>query len=149
LFGLYFGNNVVTDALVANKGTEIAQIDTEMQNIKPPAEMLNELKSQLFIKRSVNQNIGVNNLMIKSFQVLPPDAWLESIIVEAPVSFDRFNVEIKGAGITPDPLNTFLQELNGQLKPEQKLSPIIEPKQTPNNQSYFSFTLSNAPISSQ
>jgi hypothetical protein len=117
-------------------------VQSEIQNIKPPQEELNKLKTELFLQRSINYNIGFNNILIKTFQVLPPDAWLQNIEFQALPDFRNYKVNIKGGAVTSEPLNTYLQELNTQLG-GQALVPIIQPQQNYQQQTYFNFELNN------
>ena len=94
----------------------------------------------MFVQRSYNQNIRFNNLMITLFQALPPDAWLDQVELESQTDFRTYKVAIKGATLSPDPLNTYLQELNRQMV-GQSLTPAIQPLQTYNHQQYFGFQL--------
>lgn len=121
-----------------------AAVQKEIQDIQPPQEELNKLKTELFLQRSINYNIGFNNILIKTFQALPPDAWLKSVDLDSQADYRNYKVVIKGGSVTSEPLNTYLQELNTQLG-GQVLTPIIEPQQNYQQQTYFNFELNNTP----
>jgi hypothetical protein len=140
LFLVYLAINSLFGFLATQETAKAEEIQAKIQQLKPPKETFNKLKQQMFVQRAYNQNIRFNNLMITLFQALPPDAWLDQVDFESQADFRSYNIQVKGATLSPDPLNTYIQELGRQLM-GQSLSPMVQPLQTYNQQQYFGFEL--------
>lgn len=131
-FGMDFMGNVQSEKAI--------QLQGDIQNMKPPEAQYLKLKEVLFDQRSYNYNVGLYNVLVQTFQTLPPDAWLTSLTYESQDNFRLYNVDIKGAAQTAGNLGTYLQEVNTQLT-GQSITPTVTPKQSPLQQQYFEFSL--------
>ena len=131
-FGMGFMSDMQTEKATA--------LQSQIQDLKPPEAQYLKLKEVLFDQRSYNYNVGLYNVLVQTFQTLPPDAWLTSLNYESQDNFRLYNVDIKGAAQTAGNLGTYLQEVNTQLT-GQSITPTVTPKQSPLQQQYFEFSL--------
>ena len=135
-FLISFGMGFIADT----QNEKVTTLQTEIQNLKPPEAQYIKLKESLFSQRSYNYNVGFNNILIQTFQALPPDAWLSSLNFQSQDNFRMYTLEIDGASQTAGNLGTYLQEVNTQLV-GQTVTPTVTPKQSPLQQQYFEFSL--------
>lgn len=115
-----------------------ADINTSLNSLA----VVPEVKQKLYVKQGHDQNIRFNNILIKAGQALPPDAWLDELVLVSNPDLKSLMVNIRGGAMSSDPLNTYVKEVNSEVG-TPGLTPSVLPKQQ-DNQRYFEYVLSNS-----
>lgn len=73
------------------------------------AEQYKNLQLKLFIKKSLDQNVMVNDLLVKLGTLVDNDAWLDKVFMK--IASDAQEVTIDGKSMTPERVNRIANEL--------------------------------------
>jgi Tfp pilus assembly protein PilN len=145
LLALVFGIGFALEPMIKGEEDRGNQLQAEIQNALASLEIVPVLKRKLFVKQTTFHNYQLSNLLIKLAQALPPDAWLNQVVIKSTADYKSLMVTVIGGAMSSDPLNNYVKELSTEAG-QPPMTPSVTPKQD-EQQRYFEFTLTNAPQS--
>lgn len=141
LFAAQFGICTLLSNWTTGEEKTNATLQSEINSIISSLTAIPEVKRKLLVKQAMFQNYKFNNMLVKTYQTLPPDAWLRDVLFESDPDLKTFRATVTGATMTSDPLNAYVKEMNTELE-SAPLLPSITPRQD-NSQRYFEYSLTN------
>jgi hypothetical protein len=107
------------------------------------AEQLNEVNQKKYIKKVVDQNVKVNNFLVKLGSIIQKDIWLEKIQLAATKLDDPLQVQVEGKALSLDEVNALLTPLNNSLKSGNLEVSTAAQATSAEGQAYFTWSIQN------
>ncbi|MCE3235625.1 MAG: hypothetical protein K0Q50_1805 [Vampirovibrio sp.] len=107
------------------------------------AEQLNDVNRKKFIKKVVDQNVKVNNFLVKLGSLAPKDVWLDKVQLDSEKLEQPLQIQVEGKALTLDEVNTLITPLNANLqKGDLEVSNAAQAT-SPDGQAYFTWSIQN------
>ncbi len=143
LIALWWGTSTLLSTFTKGELQKSSTLQASISQTLSSLSIIPEVKQKLYVKEGTFQNDKVNNIIVEIFKALPPDTWLKTVSIKASSDFKTISLDIAGGAVNADPLNTYVKELDAQLKASEPLAPTVTPQQE-NSHRFFEFTLTNA-----
>lgn len=95
--------------------TEMASRLSQLEQASSTASFA-QVNRKKFIKKVVNQNVGINNFMVKLGSSAPANVWLEKIQIDANALDKPLAVLLEGKALSLDEVNQLRNNLAGQFQ---------------------------------
>jgi hypothetical protein len=106
-------------------------------------KQINEVNRKKFIKKVVDENVKLNNFLVKLGTLTQQDVWLEKIQLDATKAPEPVLVQIEGRAINLDQVNRLLSPLNTQLPNSLLEVSNAAPATSLDGQAYFTWSIQN------
>ncbi len=107
------------------------------------AEQVNEINRKKYIKKIVDQNVRLNNFMVRLGSMTTGEVWLEKVELTLEKPEDPVKVNLEGKAMTLDPVNRLPAQLNSLLQNGDLEVSNAAPAATEDGQSYFTWGIQN------
>lgn len=107
------------------------------------AEQLNDVNRKKFIKKVVDQNVKINNFLVKLGSLAPKDVWLEKVQLASEKLEQPFQIQVEGKALTLDEVNTLVTPLNSNLENGNLEVSNAAQATSPDGQAYFTWSIQN------
>lgn len=128
------------------------QKDQEMQSLTKQSTELatmsnsgrfNDLNRRRFVKKVLDRNAQVNNLLVRLGKLTPADTWLEKIQITTEELGQPTQVALEGKTLKLDEVNTLLTQLSEVVTGSGLEVSNAAPLTSPDGQAYFTWTIQN------
>lgn len=127
------------------KDQEIQSLSKQVVSLASSSDTkhMQELSRKRFVKKSVEQNIQLNNLMVNLGRLAPSNTWLEKIELDTSDINLPVQVKLEGKSLKLDEVNNLNAEL-GKGFPDVNLEVSnAAPVTSPDGQSYYTWSIQN------
>lgn len=107
------------------------------------AEQLNDVNRKKYIKKVVDQNVKVNNFLVKLGSVIQQDIWLESVQVAVGKADQPLQIQVDGKALNLEQVNSLLTPLNNNLQNGDLEVGNAAQATSPEGQAYFTWSIQN------
>ncbi len=107
------------------------------------AEQLNDVNRKKYIKKVVDQNVKVNNFLVKLGSIVQKDIWLETVQVAVAKADQPLLVQVDGKALNLDQVNSMLTPLNNNLQNGDLEVANAAQATSADGQAYFTWSIQN------
>lgn len=107
------------------------------------AERINEVNRKKFIKKVVDENVKLNNFLVKVGSSTPEEVWLDKIDLDDSKLDTPPTVSIAGKTLNLDKATSYSNSLSGVMPGVDLEVSNPQPATTADGQSYFTWTIQN------
>jgi hypothetical protein len=137
----------ILNVVLWQKTEEVKQIGQQAGSLSINAtpETLNTMERKKFIKKAVDTNVKINNLLVSVGKVLPKDTWLDRVEVTSETLQTPVVVNLEGKTLQLDTVNHIVPELNAQLNSADAPLEVSSASQgnSTDGQAFFTWSIQN------
>jgi hypothetical protein len=135
----------ILSLLIWNKDNEkntLSQQAVQLGAIQNPEE-LNVIERKKYIKKVLDENVKINNMLVKLGSVTQTDLWLEKVSVESPAIEQPLKVVVEGKALNLDQVSELKNALNTALDVKDLEVSNAAQATTDDGQAHFTWSIQN------
>lgn len=125
---------------VMTKEGEVKSVTEKIANLET-GQTSEEVLKKRFIKRELDQNQAINNVMVKIGTLIPNELWLEGFTLGLNPSLKKIGLELQGGALSPEMVEQYNNELRGASKLEDLDVTSVELSHGEDGQSHYSWMI--------